>query len=78
LYTLKRSEIIRGYKSFEDILANSARFETGSLSAFVNSDPIVSDLNPAANQTAGSVKVGFLLSKKKFEKPTKETVSGVY
>jgi len=58
VFTLKRSEIIRGFGVFEEILSSSQKIESGSLSAFLN----FSDIN-----TGFPVKVGFLLSKKKLK-----------
>jgi hypothetical protein len=64
LYTLSRSEIIRGFGRFEYILSNSARLESGYLKVFVN----------ISGDSAGfPVKVGFLLSKKKLKNLTIET-----
>jgi len=64
IYTLGRNEIIRGYGSFENILSNSKRLETGNLAAF---------LNVREEDSGFPVKVGFLLSKKKLKNHTIET-----
>jgi hypothetical protein len=61
IYTLGRNEIIRGFGSFENILSNSRRFETGNVAAFAEIDNV---------QTGFQVKVGFLLSKKKLKSHT--------
>lgn len=58
VFTLSRSEIIRGFGEFENILSSSLKIESGNLSAFLN----FSDHN-----TGFPVKVGFLLSKKKLK-----------
>jgi len=76
-YTLNRSEIIRGYKSFENILANSGKFESGFLTAFVNVTVPDSVLSQLAEAPAGNVSVGFLVSKKKLKNLTNGTASGV-
>jgi len=58
IYTLGRNEIIRGFSSFENVLANNKKFINGSITAFVNISKDFSDF---------PVKVGFLLSKKKLK-----------
>jgi hypothetical protein len=58
LYTLGKKEIIRGYKSFENILGNCKKLKVNNLTAFVNFD---------ISNTDFPVKVGFLLSKKKLK-----------
>lgn len=69
-YTLSRSEIIRGFGSFEGILASGKRFENAHLAAFVNSE--IPLLNHAVlsgeNKYSTPVRVGFILSKKKLKK----------
>ena len=63
--TLGRQEIIRGYKSFEEILNNCIKLEAGDIEAFVN----------LSERSQGfPVKVGFLLSKKKLKNHMIETV----
>jgi hypothetical protein len=63
--TIGRQEIIRGYKSFEEILGNSIKLEAGDIAAFVN----------LGERSLGfPVKVGFLLSKKKLKNRMIETV----
>jgi hypothetical protein len=64
-FTLGRDEILRGYGLFEEILSESKRIECSNLTAFLN----FSDL-----ETGYTVKVGFLLSKKKLKKHTAVTV----
>jgi hypothetical protein len=63
--TLSKDEIIRGFKAYEDILMNSQKIESNSLSAFLSSP---------YNDDGFPVKVGFLLSKKKLKKRMIETV----
>jgi hypothetical protein len=58
IYTLGRNEIIRGFRSFYNVLANNKKFVSGSITAFVNISEDFSDF---------PVKVGFLLSKKKLK-----------
>ena len=53
IYTLDRNEIIRGFGSFENILTNGKRIESGNLAAFFN---------------VRGGDSGFLLSKKKIKK----------
>ena len=65
VYTLARNEIIRGFGIFENLLKNSKKFESGSITGFVN----ISNDN-----TGFPVKVGFLLSKKKLKNLTTGTV----
>jgi RNase P protein component len=58
IFTLGRNEIIRGFGSFERILSNSRRFESGSVTAFAG----------YYDEKSGfPVKVGFLVSKKKLK-----------
>lgn len=64
IYTLGRSEIIRGFGSFENILSNGKRLEYGNLAAF---------FNVREEDSGFPVKVGFLLSKKKLKNHTIET-----
>lgn len=64
MYTLGRGEIIRGYGSFENVLTDSSKIQSGNLTAFVNKIDILTDF---------PVKVGFLLSKKKLKNLTIET-----
>jgi hypothetical protein len=66
LYTLGKNEIIRGFKSFENILTNCRKLEVNNLTAFINKDNSTADF---------PVKVGFLLSKKKLKNHT--TVTGL-
>lgn len=63
--TIGRQEIIRGYKSFEEILGHSIKLEAGDIEAFVN----LGERSPSF-----PVKVGFLLSKKKLKNHMIETV----
>ena len=63
-YTLGRNEIIRGYGSFENILSNGKRLESGNIAAF---------FNIKVEDSGFPVKVGFLLSKKKLKNHTIET-----
>ncbi len=60
IYTLGRSEIIRGFGVFEEILSNSIRLESKLINAF---------LNFSDSKTDFPVKVGFLISKKKLKNP---------
>jgi hypothetical protein len=69
IFTLGRDQVVRGFGVIEQILSNSKKFESGSLTAFLN----ISD-----SKTDFPVKVGFLLSKKKLKKQPKGTVSGDY
>jgi hypothetical protein len=71
LYTLGRNEIIRGYGSFENVLANSKRIESGSVTAFVNVTGWPTDFSQGDKNLP--VKVGFLLSKKKLKNLTTGT-----
>ena len=64
VYTLGRNEIIRGFGSFEGILSNGKRLETGNIAAF---------FNVRGEDSGFPVKVGFLLSKKKLKNHTIET-----
>jgi hypothetical protein len=62
--TLRRSEIVRGFKSFENILTNGIKLEYENLTAFIIVNEIKSD---------PILRVGFLLSKKKLKNLTIET-----
>jgi hypothetical protein len=64
IYTLGRKEIIRGFGSFENILTNGKRLESGNIAAF---------FNVREEDSGFPVKVGFLLSKKKLKNHTIET-----
>lgn len=64
LYTLGRSEIIRGFGVFEEVLSKSIRLESKYVNAF---------LNFSDSKTDFPVKVGFLLSKKKLKNPAAVT-----
>lgn len=64
IYTLDRNEIIRGFGSFENILTNGKRIESGNLAAF---------FNVRGGDSGFPIKVGFLLSKKKLKNHTIET-----
>jgi RNase P protein component len=64
-YTLKRSEIIRGFGSFERILLNSKKLENCDITAF---------LNVIHETSLPPVKVGFIVSKKKLKNHTSEIV----
>jgi ribonuclease P protein component len=57
--TLKRSEIIRGFRSFEQVLQNSRKIDNCDISAYLNICKEISE---------PLVKVGFLVSKKKIKK----------
>lgn len=65
IYTLGRQEIIRGYKSFEEILDNSKKLEAEDIRAFVNL---------GERSSSFPVKASFLLSKKKLKNHMIETV----
>jgi RNase P protein component len=56
IYSLPKTEILRGYKVFENILKNSLIFQSEFITAYLN-------LNE--NQSESPVTVGFLVSKKK-------------
>ncbi|MEO8514978.1 MAG: hypothetical protein ABI543_15580 [Ignavibacteria bacterium] len=74
IYTLGRSEIIRGFGVFEEILSNSIRIESQLINAFLN----FSGSENGTIVTDFPVKVGFLLSKKKLKNPRAVTALGVY
>jgi len=67
--SIKRSEILRGFGVFEDILSNSKKFTYNNLVSFLN----ISNEKPDF-----PVQVGFLLSKKKLKKLTTGTESAAY
>jgi RNase P protein component len=64
--TLKRSEIIRGFRSFEQVLQNSKKIDNCDISAYLNICKEISE---------PLVKVGFLVSKKKLKNLTTGIVS---
>jgi hypothetical protein len=66
--SLKRSEILRGFGVFENILLNSKKFSFNRL---------IAHLGYSEDMTDFPVKAGFMLSKKKLKKHTIETGSGV-
>ena len=55
-FTLKRNEIIRGFKQFENILENGSKINCNNLVAYKNANVTDSDY---------CLRVGFLLAKKK-------------
>ena len=59
IYTLSRSEIIRGFNVFQEILSGSQKVTYKKLTAYIN----YTDVDPGF-----SVKAGFLISKKKLKK----------
>jgi len=61
LNSLKRTEILRGYGVFEEVLSNSRRFSFNNLILYAGY---------SGELTEFPVKVGFLLSKKKLKKLT--------
>jgi ribonuclease P protein component len=67
-FRLEKSEIIRGYRSFELILNDSKIFRTNLLTGFLKANKIslLTKRSPHRN-----VKVGFIISKKKFRKAFK-------
>ncbi len=69
IYTLGRSEIIRGFGVFEEILSKSLRLESQLINAF---------LNFSDSKTDFPVKVGFLISKKKLKNQPAVTAQGAY
>jgi hypothetical protein len=74
IYTLGRNEIIRGYRSFENILKNSRRLETRYLTGFVKlygDDEVKYGFSQG--DVSVKVKVGFLLAKKKLKNHTNAT-----
>jgi len=64
IYNLGRNEIIRGFGSFDSVLAKGLRVEAGHIAAFFEVSESKSDF---------PVKVGFLMSKKKLKNHTIET-----
>lgn len=70
IYTLGRSEIIRGFGVFEEILSKSFRLESKLINAFLN----FSDCETGTSVTDFPVKVGFLVSKKKLKNQAAVTV----
>lgn len=70
IYTLGRSEIIRGFGVFEEILRESFRVESHLINAFLN----FSDSENGTSETGFPVKVGFLISKKKLKNQAAVTV----
>ena len=67
-FKLEKNEIIRGYKSFETILNDSKQFRTNLLTGFLKANKI-SLLTRTSPQN--DIKVGFIISKKKFRKSYK-------
>ena len=62
-YTLNKSEIIRGFRSFEMILHNSKNLEYDDITAY---------MNIIQGPSVPPVKVGFPVSKKKLKNLTAE------
>ena len=75
LYTLGRDEIIRGFGSFEKILAGGRRFEIDCITAFVSREIPVLNSSEFSGEAGNitPVRVGFILSKKKLKRLTIET-----
>lgn len=72
-FTLRKSEILRGYNSFYYILQNSKTVSTEYLKAFVNiqiTDTSIKEFNKSPLFTE-NVKVGFIIAKKKIKKSVK-------
>ena len=67
-FKLEKSEIIRGYKSFEAIFNDSKQFKTNLLTGYLKANKI-SLLTRKSPQN--SIKVGFIVSKKKFRKASR-------
>lgn len=73
IYCLKKSEVIRGYNSFRDILADSKLVTNSFLRAYiqVKKDTKESEGRKISEDPLTNVKVGFVVSKRIIRKASK-------
>jgi len=64
-FKISKKEIVRGYKSFENILTHSKLFKTELLTGHLRTNKLSLKNSPLKMNT---VKVGFIISKKKIRK----------
>jgi ribonuclease P protein component len=67
---LRKSELLRGYDSFDRIFRNSRQFKTKLLTGYLRTEKIELNKNDSP-LTKSNFKVGFIISKKKLKKANK-------
>ena len=75
VYRFRKSEIIRGYDSYNNVLQNSKQFKTELLKGFLNIEKTDTSLSSLytkevskSPQNESKIKVGFIISKRKIHK----------